>query len=101
MNWAIPATQEVAQHFGRVAIRFPRTYPALFDEVDALRTFFRRRFACACKCRNDRRSFCASTIAARESLLRDWDRMVTCFRYRKDHWIHLRTTNIVESPFSS
>jgi hypothetical protein len=41
MSWGIPATQEVAQHFGRVAIRFPRTYPALFDEVDELRTFFR------------------------------------------------------------
>jgi transposase-like protein len=27
--------------------------------------------------------------------------MVTFYRYPKDHWIHLRTTNIVESPFSS
>lgn len=36
-----------------------------------------------------------------ETLLRDWDRMVTFYRYPKDHWIHLRTTNIVESPFSS
>jgi transposase-like protein len=32
-----------------------------------------------------------------ETLLRDWDRMVTFYRYPKDHWIHLRTTNIVES----
>jgi transposase-like protein len=35
-----------------------------------------------------------------ETLLRDWDRMVTFYRYPKEHWIHLRTTNIVESPFS-
>lgn len=36
-----------------------------------------------------------------ETLLRDWDRMVTFYSYPKEHWIHLRTTNIVESPFSS
>lgn len=31
----------------------------------------------------------------------DWDRMVTFYRYPKEHWRHLRTTNPVESPFSS
>jgi transposase-like protein len=36
-----------------------------------------------------------------QTLLRDWDRMVTFYSYPKEHWIHLRTTNIVESPFSS
>lgn len=36
-----------------------------------------------------------------ETLLRDWDRMVTFYSYPKEHWIHLRTTNIVESPFSA
>lgn len=36
-----------------------------------------------------------------ETLLRDWDRMVTFYAYPKEHWKHLRTTNIVESPFSS
>ena len=36
-----------------------------------------------------------------ETLLRDWDRMVTFYSYPKEHWKHLRTTNIVESPFSS
>jgi len=36
-----------------------------------------------------------------ETLLRDWGRMVTFYSYPKEHWIHLRTTNIVESPFSS
>jgi putative transposase len=36
-----------------------------------------------------------------ETLMRDWDRMVTFYSYPKDHWIHLRTTNIVESPFSA
>ena len=35
------------------------------------------------------------------TLLRDWERMVTFYRFPKEHWIHLRTTNIVESPFSA
>jgi len=32
---------------------------------------------------------------------RDWERMVTFYRYPKEHWTHLRTTNVVESPFAS
>ena len=31
----------------------------------------------------------------------DWDRMMTFYRFPKDHWIHLRTTNVVESPFAA
>ena len=36
-----------------------------------------------------------------ETLSRDWERMVTFYRFPKDHWIHLRTTNVVESPFAA
>ena len=36
-----------------------------------------------------------------DTLLRDWDRMVTFYSFPQEHWRHLRTTNIVESPFSS
>ncbi len=36
-----------------------------------------------------------------EKLLSDWDRMVTFYSFPKEHWPHLRTTNVVESPFSS
>ncbi len=35
------------------------------------------------------------------TLERDWERMVTYYDFPKEHWIHLRTTNIVESPFNS
>ena len=38
---------------------------------------------------------------AKESLERDWDRMVTFYQFPKEHWKHLRTTNIVESPFAA
>lgn len=35
------------------------------------------------------------------TLTRDWERLVTFFDYPQAHWIHLRTTNIVESPFNA
>jgi transposase-like protein len=38
---------------------------------------------------------------AMETLERDWERMISFFNYPQEHWIHLRTTNIVESPFAS
>jgi putative transposase len=38
--------------------------------------------------------------SAGETLLRDWDRMVTFYRFPREHWRHLRTTNVVESPFA-
>ncbi|MGH7289310.1 MAG: IS256 family transposase [Myxococcota bacterium] len=36
-----------------------------------------------------------------ETLLSDWERMVTFYRFPKEHWKHLRTTNVVESPFAA
>jgi transposase-like protein len=39
--------------------------------------------------------------AAAETLLRDWDRMVTFYDFPREHWKHLRTTNPVESPFAA
>jgi transposase-like protein len=36
-----------------------------------------------------------------ETLEDDWDRMVTFYRFPESHWTHLRTTNVVESPFAS
>jgi transposase-like protein len=38
---------------------------------------------------------------AAETLRRDWERMVTFYRFPQEHWHHLRTTNVVESPFAS
>lgn len=35
------------------------------------------------------------------TLLRDWERMVTFYGFPAGHWRRLRTTNIVESPFSA
>lgn len=38
---------------------------------------------------------------ASETLIRDWERMITFYRFPKEHWKHLRTTNVVESPFAA
>jgi transposase-like protein len=38
---------------------------------------------------------------AMDALERDWERMVTYYNYPQEHWKHLRTTNIIESPFAS
>ena len=38
--------------------------------------------------------------AAGDTLVRDWERMVTFYQFPKEHWKHLRTTNPVESPFA-
>jgi transposase-like protein len=36
-----------------------------------------------------------------EALEDDWDRMITFYDFPEAHWKHLRTTNVVESPFAS
>ena len=36
-----------------------------------------------------------------ERLEDDWDRMVTFYGFPESHWQHIRTTNVVESPFAS
>jgi putative transposase len=36
-----------------------------------------------------------------ERLESDWERMVTYYALPKEHWKHIRTTNIIESPFAA
>ena len=31
----------------------------------------------------------------------DWERLVTFYQFPREHWPHLRTTNVVESPFAT
>jgi len=37
---------------------------------------------------------------AGDLLNHDWERMLSFLGFPKEHWQHLRTTNIVESPFA-
>lgn len=34
-------------------------------------------------------------------LEKDWDRLVTFYDFPEGHWKHLRTTNVIESPFAA
>lgn len=36
-----------------------------------------------------------------ETLDRDWERMITFYEFPKEHWRHIRTTNIIESPLAA
>ncbi|MGH7625560.1 MAG: IS256 family transposase [Gemmatimonadaceae bacterium] len=36
-----------------------------------------------------------------ERLSRDWERMTTYYRFPTAHWKHIRTTNVIESPFAA
>lgn len=36
-----------------------------------------------------------------ERLAHDWERLVTFYQFPRAHWRHLRTTNVVESPFAA
>lgn len=37
---------------------------------------------------------------AEETLIWNWDRTVTFYRFPQEHWRHLRTTNVVRSFFA-
>lgn len=62
-------------------------YASTKKEAELERLSFEKRFADhprAVKCIKD-----------------DWDRMTTFFGFPQQHWKHLRTTNIIESPFAA
>jgi transposase-like protein len=63
-------------------------YAPTREEADKRRDAFAKRYR-------------ASQAAAVETLERDWNRMVTFYDFPDEHWKHLRTSNVVESPFSS
>ena len=56
-----------------------------------------------CERRRDEfvRTYRRTEEKAVDTLLRNWERMVTFSAVPQEPWRHLRTTNIVESPFSS
>jgi putative transposase len=38
---------------------------------------------------------------AAESLVANWERLLTFFDFPAEHWKHLRATNVIESPFAT
>jgi len=66
----------------------PIPYASSREEAERRRQAFIRRY---------RRAYPRSV----EILEKDWERMVTFYDFPEEHWKHLRTTNIVESPFAA
>jgi putative transposase len=64
--------------------------PYAESRAEALRR--RERFA---------KAFRRTHPRAVEILEKDWERMVAFYDFPKEHWKHLRTTNVVESPFAA
>ena len=63
--------------------------------------FAKTRQACEDTKKEFERIFHETHPRAVEKLNRDWERMIAFFDFPAEHWIHLRTTNIVESPFAA
>jgi transposase-like protein len=61
--------------------------------------------ACRTDCAAARSRFEAEYQAkyprAAESLTANWERLVTFFDFPAEHWKHLRTTHVIESPFAT
>jgi putative transposase len=45
--------------------------------------------------------YCKLASKAVERLADDWERLVTFYHFPREHWPHLRTSNVVESPFAT
>ncbi|MEW6545105.1 MAG: transposase [Nitrospirota bacterium] len=73
-----------------------------------------RRRPCSGPCRMPRRRLRASGAGPSSAsgfrplapkavarLGHDWERLVTFYPFPREHWRHLRTTNVVESPFAA
>jgi putative transposase len=48
-----------------------------------------------------RRAYAPRYPKAVERLERDWERLVSYYAFPREHWRHLRTTNVIESPFDA
>ena len=82
-----------------VADHLPKTEQPAARQLLHGMAFANSRAACERKRDQFVRRYEKNYPKAAETLLRDWDRMITFYEFRKQHWVHLRTTNIVESPF--
>lgn len=46
-------------------------------------------------------TYAAKYPKAAECLAKDWDALLAFYDFPAEHWIHLRTTNVIESTFST
>ncbi|MFH1675993.1 MAG: IS256 family transposase [bacterium] len=63
--------------------------------------FAKSRASCEATKKEFERRFKRRYPRAVERLNRDWERMISFFDFPLEHWRHIRTTNVVESPFAA
>lgn len=81
---AVPRKRQAEVTVQLQAIANAETMRAAIKLRDAFARTYRRAFPKAVAC-----------------LERDWDRLVAYYAFPQEHWKHLRTTNIIESPFAA
>lgn len=74
----------------------PRAKRALHEMMYA-----ERRSDCAAARTRFEAEYQAKYPKAVESLTANWERLVSFFDFPAEHWKHLRTTNVIESPFAT
>jgi transposase-like protein len=81
---AMPKKQQAGARTLLCAMPYAETQAA----CEALRTEFTTRY----------RKLSPKAV---ERLADDWERLVTFYQFPREHWPHLRTSNVVESPFAT
>src|SRR5205085_5655326 len=81
---ALPKKHQAAAHTLLCAMPYAETQAA----CEALRAEFTARY----------RKLAPKAV---ERLADDWERLVTFYQFPREHWVHLRTSNLVESPFAT
>ena len=79
--------------------RFPKRVQPEAKEYLCKMPYADTRAECERLKRRFRERFGIDYPKAVETLCRDWERMVTFYDFPREHWRHIRTSNIVESPF--
>ena len=99
-----PATREQACWVHKLVNALDTLPPRL--QPRAKRALHEMMYAeCRADCETARARFAAEFqpkySKAVESLTANWERLVTFFDFPAEHWKHLRTTNVIESPFAT
>ena len=99
-----PATREQACWVHKLVNVLDKLPPRL--QPRAKRALHEMMYAeCRADCETARARFAAEFqpkySKAVESLTANWERLVTFFDFPAEHWKHLRTTNVIESPFAT
>jgi putative transposase len=99
-----PATREQACWVHKLVNVLDKLPPRL--QPRAKRALHEMMYAeCRTACETARARFAAEYqpkyAKAVASLTANWERLVTFFGFPAEHWKHLRTTNVIESPFAT